>query len=306
MQTRAGNRILTELGHTCLNHFVLLDLRGHEGPNRKSLQRLARKFCEAPIADDMLVLRDSPQADARLEVIGADGREADFCGNGMIYVAAKLGKERGLDRVLIDSPAGITEAVREGRGWRIAIGAVTDLADDLGRVAVGLLDEQPVRALLRAGEPHLVMTTPEELGGFHVTRQEFEEYCRPFRDVTGIAGGINITVVFERGEDSVLIRTFERGVRRHTYSCGTGAVAAIAATFGVPDSPKTFRTCAPGGAHRVDWAAGKWYLAAMPQPIAEGYLVEDTLHLPLSGLAAYESAAESLGVPRASPASPAR
>ncbi len=248
---------------------------------------LARAFCEAPIADDMLVLLGSEVADARLRVIGGDGREADFCGNGMIYVAAKLGHELGRDEVLIESRGGVKRAVRQDAEWKIEVGAVSTLSSELRDVPRDLLAGCPVRALLRAGEPHLVLDTPDELGSFHVTRQEFEAYCAPLRNVTGIAGGINVTVVFSSHRNSVLIRTYERGARRHTLSCGTGAVSAVASVFGTPDVPREFRSCAPGGAHRVGYRDGIWYLAASPQPIARGYLEHDVLHLPLSGMASY-------------------
>jgi diaminopimelate epimerase len=281
--------IPAELGHTCMNHFVLLDLRGNEGLHWEALVELARTLCDAPIADDLLVLSEAPDADVRLQVIGRDGREADFCGNGMLYVAGKLGAERGRDEVTIASRSGVRRARRTGDQWTIEIGVVHDLSAQLDDVAKEALQGCPVLGLLRAGEPHLVLGTPDVLGGFHVTRQEFEQFCRPLRNVTDVPGGVNVTVVFAQSDDALLVRTYERGVERHTFSCGTGAVAAVAATVGHPAPSNVFRVCSPGGAHHVVCRDGSWWLTAMPQPVARGRLQDDALHLPLTQLAAYRS-----------------
>ena len=70
---------------------MLLDFRGQSLPSDERLGVLAGTICTSPVADDMQVLHDSDKADVRLRIFGGDPREADFCGNGMLYTAAKLG-----------------------------------------------------------------------------------------------------------------------------------------------------------------------------------------------------------------------
>lgn len=283
-----GDRLPVELGHTCMNHFVLIDLRGGADVPWGRLTQLARVFCDAPIADDLLVLRDDTDADARLQVVGRDGREADFCGNGMLYAAAKLGAELGRDDVAIASRIGVRRALGAECHWTLELGQAQDLSHQLTDAARDALRDCPIIGLVRAGEPHLVLGTPPALGGFHVTRHEFEHFCAPLRNlVPDIPGGVNVTVVFAQTEDSLLVRTYERGVERHTFSCGTGAVAAVAACLGELSPGQTFRVCAPGGAHHVTCRDGQWRLTAMPQPVATGQLQGDVLHLPLTQLAPY-------------------
>lgn len=283
-----------ELGHTCRNHFAVLDCRNGELLPNAVLQDLAERLCASAIADDMLVLEPSERADVRLRIFGSDRREAEFCGNGTLYTAAKLGRELGRSQVDIETASGIKAAVELGHAWKIEVGAVTPLNAELAAVGNHPVIDKPLYGLLRAGEPHLVMFHPKEIEGFHVARADFEDFCRPLRDITPVDGGVSVTMVFEIGFHSVLIRTFERGARRHTFSCGTGSVAAIAAVFGTPRNGSQFHVCASGGGHEVSYENDRWYLAALPQPIGIGRLQDSVIHLPLESLLPYEYAAATV------------
>jgi len=281
-----------DYGHTCMNRFAVLDLRQVRSPTSARLAELAKTLCANPFADDLLIIEPSANAnaDARMRIIGGDGREADFCANGLVYVSGKLGQESGREQVSVETPAGIRAASHRGVEWDAEVGEASLLDAERQRLMAGALANRPVLGLIRAGEPHLVLGIPPELPGFHVTRSLFEDYCRPLRDITGIAGGVNVTMVFQQTEDSVLIRTFERGVKRHTFSCGTGAVSAIVAVFGIPTQDRTFNVCSPGGMHSIRYEDGRWHIAARPQRLARGYLSDDTIHLPLASLMDYRDA----------------
>jgi diaminopimelate epimerase len=140
---------------------------------------------------------------------------------------------------------------------------------------------------MRAGEPHLVLDRPDALPGFNIDRSSFESYCRPLRDLVDIPGGINVTIVFQQQDDSILIRTFERGVGRHTLSCGTGSIAAIAAVYGTPDRARRFHVCSPGGMHSIFFDGKHWHLAARPVRIGSGSLLDGQLCLPFEHLQRY-------------------
>lgn len=278
-----------DYAHTCMNHFAVLDLRGTGPVPQAALSRLATDLCSSPFADDMLVLETTTAADVRLRIIGGDGREADFCANGLIYTASKLGTELGRDAVTVETPAGIRGVRRRGAEWDAELGEVQRLDAELPAAVTEALAGLPVLALLRAGEPHLVLETPAELSGFNIERTEFENYCRSLRDITDIPGGVNVTMVFQHTDDSVLIRTYERGVSRHTFSCGTGAIAAVAAVFGIPGADRNFHVCSPGGMHTITFAGGRWHVAARSRRIGSGYLRDRVIHLPVAGLNHYSA-----------------
>lgn len=273
-----------DYGDTCMNRFAVLDLRQREPLPQARLVALAKNLCATPFADDLLVIEPASDAHAGMRIIGGDGREADFCANGLLYVAGKLGEELGLDQVSIRTPAGVRSAKRRGAEWDAEVGDAVRLDVESQALNADALADLPVMGMIRAGEPHLVLGVPPELPGFHIERSLFEAYCRPLRDISDTPGGINVTMVFQETEDSVLIRTFERGVRRHTFSCGTGAVSAIVAVFGVPSTVRTFHVCSPGGMHSIRCVDGRWHIAARPERLAQGYLRDDAIHLPLAGL----------------------
>lgn len=150
------------------------------------------------------------------------------------------------------------------------------------------MEDKPVYGLLRAGEPHLILHRPSSFPGFHINTKEFESFCRPLRNITSIDGGINITVIFQIEFRSVLIRTYERGVQRQTYSCGTGSVSAIAAVFDQPINGTAFHVCSPGGLHEVIYENDRWYLQATPHRTSAGYLQGTDIHFPFDGFISYQ------------------
>lgn len=279
--------IPVEIGNTCKNQFVILDCREIPPPVDEELADLAEKLCATPLADDLLVLVSSDIADVRLRIFGGDRREAEFCGNGMIYTAAKVGDEMAKDEIIIESASGVKIAKRVRDKWKVEIGEAVKLDYSLSNSRQELLQDISVYSLLRVGEPHLVIFNSNKLDGFHSPIKAFEKYCRPLCDITDVPGGISITMVFEIKLHSLLIRTFERGARRHTFSCGTGSVAAITAVFGKQEHNSQFHVCAPGGSHDVFFEDGCWFIVAAPQQTAAGYFDTDTIHLPLDNLFPY-------------------
>ena len=280
-----SGKIPLELGHTLLNQFVLLDCRGADCPPVDYLLGLAKTLCETPLADDLLVLQDSTLADVRLRVLGKDGKEADFCGNGMIYAAAKVGEEMDTDMLTIESASGVKTAVKLDGEWKVEIGQAAMLNREMAAIPAYLLYDRPVLGLVRAGEPHLVMDAPDILNGFHIHQKDFENYCRPLRDITSIEGGVNITMVFENRDRRLLIRTYERGAQRQTFSCGTGSVSAVAVLYHAPANGSAFDVCSLGGRHTITYEQDRWFLRAAPQRISTGYLTaEPEVHLTLSSI----------------------
>jgi diaminopimelate epimerase len=72
------------------------------------------------------------------------------------------------------------------------------------------------------GVPHAVVMV-DDLESVNI-----EALAPPIRHHESFTKGANVNFVQKTSEDSIKIRTFERGVEGETLSCGTGATAAAA------------------------------------------------------------------------------
>lgn len=257
-----------EIGHTCHNRFLVLDCRGTVEPSFSGLAELAANVCSSPFADDLLVLQDSETADFRLRIIGGDRREADFCGNGLLYAANMVGSDLDLDELTVQMATGVRCAKRRNSGWSVEIGPVHSLAPTI----VPQIARGSMLAMLYAGEPHLILRAPSHLSHNDISTHTFDEYCRPISERTNFIGGVNVTMIFGTPGDRVKIRTYERGARRATTSCGTGSTAAAAAVLGLPLDHDEILVESPGGQHRVNSSLGRWMIAAQPTRLSAGRL----------------------------------
>lgn len=276
-----------ERGETCGNRFALLDCRATGAPALDAVQALAAAVCDphvaregrTPPADDLLVVVASDDgapgigggaelgADARLVVIGADGRVADLCGNGLLYAAAALAAESGATGVVVESVRGLHRAHADGDLWSAVLETPRRLPGEAEHLRRALgLRPGGVRAL-DSGEPHVVIDA-DCLGVGHPLRPIGAEVAARIAAAVAdspVPGGVNVDLASAEDDGSIAIRTWERGVRRFTESCGTGAAAAAWALS--KDALRRGRTVlvrATGGEHRVRLDGGRLRITATP------------------------------------------
>ncbi len=268
------SNIPAELGHTNYNKFFLLDLRNYSHPLNESLiAKLAETVCATPFADDLLILEDANSTDASFRVIGMDQREADFCGNGAIYIAAKLGSETNSKSLRMHSRNGLYTATKLNDHWLTHVDKIETLDIDLDKINKLNVDSSLIVGAIWAGEPHLILKPPKGFKNNTPSQKEFEAFSAPYRDCLGMSGGVNVTMIMDEGPDKsgsgIQIRTFERGVSRQTASCGSGAIAAAATLLGL-DWNGSIKVSSPGGSHQIQNAMNGWTLSAKPHQIVTG------------------------------------
>ena len=200
----------------------------------------------------------------------ADGSVAEMCGNGA-RVFARFLADQGLTSgpvVPVATRSGLRETTLLPDGQvRVAMGpaAVTDAG-----VLVTAAGSDPAPALtVDVGNPHAVslVTDLDHLALAPSPRWEPED---------AFPQGVNLEFVRWLGPRHLKLRVHERGVGE-TRSCGTGTVAAAAATHlrgSDPDRfPVTYRVDVPGGTVAVELTEAQAFLTGPAVLVAHGEVV---------------------------------
>jgi diaminopimelate epimerase len=218
--------------HGLGNDFVVLDAR-HEPLAVDAAGARALADRHTGIGCDQVIVLQAPRlpgAQAAMRIFNADGSGAAACGNAARCVAWLIGRERGDDRVRIETDSGLLSAETLADG-RVSV--------DMGRPRT-LWHEIPLaramdtnRVALRAGP--LADPVCTSMGNPHAT---FFVADPDMVDLAALGPVLEQDVLFpERANIGVAavtdgerlrLRVWERGAGI-TRACGTGACAALVA-----------------------------------------------------------------------------
>lgn len=191
------------------NDFVMLDnLNGQY--NDLSIVEI-QKICDRRFgvgADGLIKINAYPSLDFEVDYYNSDGSKS-FCGNGA-RCAVAFAETLGIDVVNTRFMAIDGEHSAQ---------KTTDIVA-LDMKPVNVVNRMKDNFVLNTGSPHFVHFV-EDLKSSDVVQMGREiRYSNTFR-----AEGINVNLVEQLAENSIKIRTYERGVEDETLSCGTGATA---------------------------------------------------------------------------------
>jgi diaminopimelate epimerase len=212
-----------------------------------------------------------------MTLVQPDGSTADMCGNGARVVARWAHDRTGDREFMIDTQAGTRRATvsTDGHEATIEMGVPRFDPRAVPVDADAPLVETPVEGLtitaVDTGVPHAVaFLDPDEIGDVTI-----ESVAPPVRHASVFPEGANVNLAAiretEAGQGPVIDqRTFERGVEGETRSCGTGAVAVVAAArrIGLIDD-ETAVTHPPGGELTITAPDGE--RATLTGPVAREY-----------------------------------
>lgn len=206
------------------NDFIAIDNRDGSIPEA-DYPAIAGKLCPRRIsvgADGILML-ESPKPgadyDFRMRYLNPDGSEA-MCGNGarcIVRFAHILGAIDDEARFLGDD--GIHFARVNNDDVQIDLKPPKDIRLNL-KIDLGQFGKFEVHSI-NTGVPHAVVfcCDPGIMDVFALGRalRYHEEF---------VPAGANVNFVCLTSDNSITIRTYERGVEEETLACGTGATAA--------------------------------------------------------------------------------
>lgn len=222
------------------NDFVIIDNRS--GAYQLTVDQISR-ICDRKFGigcDGVMIIEKHPSLDFNLHYYNGDGTQS-LCGNGT-RAAVKMASDIGMikEKTTFNAYDGPHEAEL--------------LGDDI--VKLKMNDVKELKNIdngisVNTGSPHFVKFV-DSLKDYPVTVEGREiRYSSTFHP-----SGTNANFVEELGDNTLFVRTYERGVEEETLSCGTGVTAsALAASFKGYISPVKIK--ALGGDLSIEFKASE-------------------------------------------------
>jgi diaminopimelate epimerase len=217
------------------NDFIMIDNR--IGIFNKADIQLINKICDRRFgvgADGLILIEEHPDADFEMIYYNSDGTQS-LCGNGS-RSAVMFARELG---------------IIESETQFMTISGMLSAGIDENIVHLQMPDVRGIENygddyILDTGSPHYVRFTN------NVAQLPIETEGPAIRHNPDFSEGMNANFSEITEENSMFVRTFERGVEAETYSCGTGVTAcALASSLKGLKSPVSIQTI--GGKLKVSF-----------------------------------------------------
>jgi diaminopimelate epimerase len=251
--------------HGVGNDFVVFDAPADDSLLKPALLR-ALADRRTGIGFDQALLIEKPRradTEAFYRIFNADGDEVEQCGNGARCIAALLHR-RGATvngSIRLDSPAGVVQARIEGAEVSVDMGVPDFDPQALPFTAPGAADSYPLEVAghtlaigaVSMGNPHAVLIVDDaataRVGGLGPLIERHPRFPKRVN--------VGFLEIVDPGQ--VRLRVWERGVGE-TYSCGTGACAAVAIGRRRGLLAAAVRVSVRGGELRVHWAGAQQHI----------------------------------------------
>lgn len=268
------------------NDFIILE-NFDRALTHQSLPSIARALCDRCMsigADGLMVLEpaESGNADFRMLFYNSDGSMGEMCGNGARCVC-RYGYEHGLsgEEQRVQTTAGLVTGRRvDERNYRIALNLPSVIRLNQALTVDG---EQIVCDYVELGNPGIPHAAVRWPNLADADENMLRALGRKLRFHPAFARGANVNFYEITGPDTVLEKTYERGVEDFTYACGTGTGSVISAlTLRGLVSGSNVRARMRGGELRVDAREENGnitslYLTGPTRLVAVGEALEEAL-----------------------------
>lgn len=262
------------------NDFILIDNQTL-ALSSDQLTTYAARVCTRRVsvgADTLIAVeeaRDSGDFYARF--FNADGSEAEMCGNGARCVA-RWAFETGIakEKMIIETIAGNVPAERlNKRTYRVQLNSPTVFEADKTIQVDGKAVIVDYVELGNPGIPHLVVHVPD------LAMTELEtilDFARKLRNHPAFEKGANVNFYDLLSDQTVVERTYERGVEDFTLACGTGTGStayALTKKGLVKSDPVVIEVL--GGQLQVNVVEDDLYLIGDTNMVVKGTILDEDL-----------------------------
>lgn len=174
-------------------------------------------FCKKQDCDGLIFLQKKEKQCYTLTIYNKDGSIASMCGNGLRCVAQFLFEQNEGDNFQLETLDGLYVAIVDTQGVKTFFSSPRKI--DLN-LELELFEKKRVHFLF-VGVPHLIIFDP---------RPDVDLHGRGWRNHPFFApDGVNVNFITDFSQNSLSVRTYERGVEGETLACGTGSVASALA-----------------------------------------------------------------------------
>jgi diaminopimelate epimerase len=201
------------------NDFILIDDRTLSFPIKD--KELVRRLCHRQKgigADGLLLLQPSLKADFRMHIFNSDGSEPAMCGNGLrcfLHFIHALGCIQPSYKIETDA------GLYEGKVAKERVALLMGIPHIMHwKLQLSLAREKRELYVLNTGVPHAVIFVPD-VNAIDVECEGREIRHHPLFKPEGV----NVDFASLISEETIAVRTYERGVENETLACGTGAAA---------------------------------------------------------------------------------
>ena len=194
------------------NDFILVDNRNNAFTNISS--KVIAGLCDRRFhigADGLMFLNHKDGYDFEMKYYNADGNPGSMCGNGgrcIVRFAYDLGIHKSEYHFLAS----------DGE-HRAEMDTISNVINLKMKDVAGYKEEDGIY-IVDTGSPHYILFVNEVMDEDVVKRGTEIRYSEAFAKE-----GINVNFVEEKEDDTIFVRTYERGVEDETLSCGTGVTA---------------------------------------------------------------------------------
>jgi len=212
-------------------------------------------------ADGLLLVLPSVVADAKMRVINADGSEASMCGNGLRCVARHVCEKLNRNEAVVETLKANLEVKKEESLY----GTIPTYAVEISPVSFELtslpmeyknqseiqhqliseFSQDILFTAVSVPNPHLIGIVEENYITNNTHQQSLAEMLNGKNEYC--SDGINVSYALPLNNDTIFVRTFERGVG-FTNACGTAMTAsALVAKMNHYVDSDTVTVFNPGG-----------------------------------------------------------
>lgn len=246
------------------NDFVVIDSRAT--PIRLKEHEIARIGDRATGIgfDQMITLEGSPAgADVFMRIDNADGGEVSACGNATRCIGWLLMQEKGKDKAVIETRAGLLYASDAGEPELVTVDMGTPkfrwneipLAEPFHDTRAIELQIGPIDApilhspsVVSMGNPHAIFWVDD------VEAYDLERIGPLLENHPIFPERANISLAHVVDRETINLKVWERGVGL-TRACGTAACAVGVAAARTKRTGRLTRISLPGGVLTINWRA---------------------------------------------------